>query len=102
MKIGALISAGSQLILGRPTTVIPGSADGAKQAKSLGEAPPVRLNPSEIGRLATYFAQGGLIDRLKKRLNLLKNKKCVVVPADNWCYDANRFVYCCAVDCVQR
>lgn len=63
--------------------------------KSLGEVPPMPLTLEQIGSLATLFQRGGLIHKLKNRLNRLKNKKCKVIPARGTiaCIDSDDIVY---------
>lgn len=56
-----------------------GQADSAR--KSLGETPPVRVPAELLGELAELFAPGGMLSKLRRRLNRLKNKKCKLVPA---------------------
>ncbi len=96
MKIEGLSSSGTHLILKGPPTIIPGGpqVDAASQ-KSLGETPPIILSLQEIGELATFFQPSGLVGRLRKRLNYLKNKKCKVVPAKGTvaCVDDKDIVY---------
>lgn len=68
---------------------------GTPARKSLGEAPPIRLDMSQLGSLAALFARGGLVSRLKRKLNRLKGKKCEVVPAKGTiaCVDSHDVVY---------
>lgn len=63
--------------------------------KSIGETPPVILQMSELGKLTVLFAPGGLVSKLKRRLNKLKGKKCRVIPAKGTiaCVDLNDVVY---------
>lgn len=72
-----------------------GSADGAAASKSIGETPPTIVSLAEIGTLASLFAKGGKVSRLKRKLNKLKGKKCKVVPARGTiaCVDDNDLVY---------
>jgi len=72
-----------------------GPAGEVEQQKSLGEVPPIKLSPADIGALASLFSPGGLISKLKRRLNKLKHKKCDVVPAKGTvaCIDSNDLVY---------
>lgn len=103
MRIESVVSGGTQLILKSPV-VTAGSADAGQAArKTIGEAPPVVLNLREIGELANLFAPSGLVGRLRKRLNHLKNKKCIVVPAKGGtvCVDDRDMVYL-GVDFLQR
>lgn len=95
MRVESLTSAGTHLILKGLPTIRPGG--GAEQAaqKTIGEAPPIMLTLEQIGQLALLFKPSGLVGRLRKRLNYLKNKKCVVVPAQGTvaCVDDNDVVY---------
>lgn len=63
--------------------------------KSIGETPPLVLQMSELGTLAALFAPGGLVSKLKRRLNKLKRKKCRIVPAKGTiaCVDSHDLVY---------
>lgn len=72
-----------------------GQVTGKTQPKSLGETPPIRLDMSQLGPLAALFARGGLVSRLKRKLNRLKGKKCEVVPAKGTiaCVDGSDTVY---------
>jgi hypothetical protein len=72
-----------------------GASEAAEASKSLGETPPLKLSMAEIGALADLFAPGGIVSKLKRRLNRLKNKKCEVVPAKGTvaCIDSNDLVY---------
>lgn len=72
-----------------------GSADAAQALKTLGETPPVLVALAELGTLAALFARGGLVSKLKRRLNKLKGKKCHVTPAKGTiaCVDSNDLVY---------
>lgn len=101
MRVESLTSTGTHLIL-RPPVVQSGGATEGQAAKSLGEAPPVVLDLSQIGPLAALFGKTGFITRLKRRLNYLKNKKCIVVPAQgsNACVDDEDVVYL-GVDFIQ-
>lgn len=94
MRVDSLISTGSQLILRSPTVQERRGVQG-KEVKTLGETPPVVLDLSEIGKLATLFAPGGIVERLRRRLNHLKQKKCKIVPAKGTvaCVDDNDVVY---------
>lgn len=95
MRVSALTSAGSNLILkGLPTIHVGGQVDGTSQ-KTLGETPPVVLSLEQIGALASLFGPTGFINRLRKRLNYLKKKKCVIVPAQGTiaCVDDEDVVY---------
>lgn len=67
----------------------------AQAPKTLGEAPPVPVPPEMLGELAELFAPGGLVSRLKRRLNRLKSKKCRVIPAKGTiaCIDDDDLVY---------
>lgn len=95
MKISGLTSAGSGSISRGAPVIVPGSSGQVVAKKSLGETPPVLLDLNSIGRLAAHFAAGGIIERLKRRLNHLKNKKCRVVPAKGTtaCIDDKDLVY---------
>ena len=68
---------------------------GTLARKSLGETPPVRVPMDQLGALAALFAHGGLVSRLKRKLNRLKGKKCEVVPAKGTiaCVDSQDIVY---------
>lgn len=72
-----------------------GSSQAAEALKSLGEAPPIILSVKEIGSLAALFAPGGLVSKLKRRLNHLKRKNCQVTPAKGTiaCVDGNDLIY---------
>lgn len=63
--------------------------------KSIGETPPLILDLAEIGTLAGLFSKGGILQKLKRRLNRLKGKKCRIVPAKGTvaCIDSNDLVY---------
>jgi len=95
MKIPGITSGGSSGISKNAPIVSSGSNASVEGRKSLGETPPVRLDLATIGRLAAHFQAGGLVDRIRKRLNLLKNKKCQVVPAKGTtaCIDDKELVY---------
>lgn len=75
--------------------VTPGSSKPAETVKNFGETPPVALSMSEIGALASLFSTGGMVSKLKRRLNKLKDKKCRVIPAKGTiaCVDSNDLVY---------
>lgn len=96
MRIDSLTSSASnQLILkGAPLIREGGQTQQAGQ-KTLGETPPIPLSLKQIGDLASMFAPTGVIGRLKKRLNYLKNKKCKVIPAKGTvaCVDDEDTVY---------
>jgi len=72
-----------------------GAGPVAEAPKSLGETPPRIVSLAEIGDLAELFAKGGVISKLKRRLNKLKGKKCRVTPAKGTiaCVDSNDLVY---------
>lgn len=72
-----------------------GPAQTAESSKSIGETPPKIVSLSEIGTLAALFAKGGLVSKLKRRLNKLKGKKCRVTPAKGTiaCVDSDDLVY---------
>ena len=73
-----------------------GSAGTALESpKSLGELPPTAVALEEAGQLAELFAPGGMVSRLKRRLNKLKGKKCRVTPAKGTiaCIDGHDLVY---------
>lgn len=96
MRIEGLKSSGANIASrGVPQVGGGASTDGADATKTIGETPPVVLSLSEIGELASLFAPSGLVGRLKKRLNHLKQKNCDVVPADGTvaCVDDNDVVY---------
>jgi len=78
-----------------PTIQGGGSSVNQTSAKSLGETPPVILSLDQIGELAQFFMPTGLLGRLRKRLNYLKNKKCTIVAADGTtaCIDDEDVVY---------
>lgn len=82
-------------MLNAPRPVTRSSTGDANAAKSLGEAPPVVLDINTIGELATFFAPTGRLGRLRKKLNYLKKKNCVLVPAqgNNACVDDEDVVY---------
>jgi len=63
--------------------------------KSIGETPPTIVSMAELGTLAALFAKGGLVSKLKRRLNKLKGKKCRVTPARGTiaCVDDEDLVY---------
>lgn len=65
------------------------------QAKSLGEAPPIRLSLSQIGSLASLFSPQGVVERLRRKLNYLNKVKCKIVPAKGTtaCIDKNNIIY---------
>lgn len=94
MRVESLTSTGAHLILRPPVVQTGGSVSGTDQ-KTLGETPPVVLDLSQIGTLAVLFGKTGLITRLARRLNYLKNKKCRVVPATGTtaCVDDDDIVY---------
>ncbi len=96
MAINPISAGGSSLILKGLPTVTAGSSQQATSLKSLGETPPTILSLEQIGaELAALFLPAGLLGRLRKRLNYLKNKKCVIIPADGTtaCIDENEQVY---------
>lgn len=95
MKIPGITSGGAGGISKGSPIIQSGSSGQVEGRKSLGETPPIKLDINDIGRLAVHFASGGIIDRLKKRLNYLKNKKCRVVPAKGTtaCIDDKDLVY---------
>lgn len=72
-----------------------GSGSSSAPTKSLGETPPIPLTLQQIGSLAALFARGGMVDKIKRRLNRLKNKKCKVIPAKGTiaCIDSDDVVY---------
>lgn len=72
-----------------------GPADAAQAPKTIGETPPVPVALAELGALAALFSKGGLVSKLKRRLNKLKGKKCHVTPAKGTiaCVDSNDLVY---------
>ncbi len=63
--------------------------------KSLGDVSPIALSLSEVPQLAALFGKNGKIERLRRKLNYLKNKKCKVVPARGTiaCVDDRETVY---------
>lgn len=95
MPINTVRSTGAELLLrGMPTIRERASVSG-KSLKSLGETPPIVLSLEDIGRLAALFKKSGLLSRLKRRLNYLKRKKCIIVPAKGTtaCVDDEDVVY---------
>ena len=73
-----------------------GSTQAAGDAsKSIGETPPRIVSLADIGTLAALFSKGGVVSKLKRRLNKLKGKKCRVTPAKGTiaCVDSNDLVY---------
>lgn len=95
MRIDPLSSGGVGLTLKGLPRIGSGGTTEVASSKSLGETPPVVLSLDQIGSLATLFGPTGFLGRLRKRLNYLKNKKCVLVPADGTtaCVDDNDVVY---------
>jgi hypothetical protein len=76
--------------------VTSGSSGEASQApKSIGETPPRIVSLADIGSLAGLFAKGGVVSKLKRKLNKLKRKKCKVTPAKGTiaCIDEDDLVY---------
>ncbi|MBF0106901.1 MAG: hypothetical protein HQM16_16435 [Deltaproteobacteria bacterium] len=71
------------------------AAQTTEAPKTIGETPPTIVSLSEIGNLAALFSKGGIVSKLKRRLNKLKNKKCRVTPAKGTiaCVDADDLVY---------
>lgn len=72
------------------------TAEGQAARKTLGEMPPVRVPLDQLSSsLAALFAKGGLVDRLRRKLNRLKKKKCKVIPAKGTiaCVDENDVVF---------
>lgn len=63
--------------------------------KSLGELPPIAVALEEAGQMAALFAPGGMVSRLRRRLNKLKGRKCRVTPAKGTiaCIDGSDLVY---------
>lgn len=94
MRIDSLTSTAGHLIL-RPPVVVRSRGGEGQEVKSLGETPPIPLNLEDIGALAKFFGPTGLVGRLRKRLNYLKRKKCIVIPAKggNSCVDDEDVVY---------
>lgn len=94
MRIESLTSTGTHLILRPPVVQTGGTIEGTAR-KTLGETPPVVLDLAQIGPLASLFSKTGLVTRLARRLNYLKNKKCRVVPATGTtaCVDDEDVVY---------
>lgn len=72
-----------------------GQAQQAPTVKNFGETPPIAMSMGEIGELASLFAQGGIVAKLKRKLNKLKKKRCRVVPAKGTiaCVDSTDLVY---------
>ena len=66
-----------------------------QESKSIGETPPIPLSLAEVGTLAALFGRGGIVAKLKRRLNRLKGKQCRVTPAKGTiaCIDDNDLVY---------
>lgn len=96
IRIGGIQVGASGLSLPKTPSIQGGSSRVENTAaKSLGETPPVVLSLDQIGDLASFFAPTGLLGRLRKRLNHLKNKKCTIVPADGTtaCIDEEDVVY---------
>lgn len=64
-------------------------------AKTIGETPPMPVPLELLGDLEELFAPGGLVSKLKRRLNRLKNRKCRVIPAKGTiaCIDTDDLVY---------
>lgn len=88
-------SPGSHLILkGAPVIRERGGPEGIEQ-KTIGETPPVRLDLDQIGGLVALFSRSGLLSRMRRKLNYLKNKKCIIVPAKGTtaCVDDEDVVY---------
>jgi hypothetical protein len=95
MRIEGINTGGTGLVLNAPRPVTRGSTGEANAAKSLGESPPIVLDLKNIGELAAFFGPTGRLGRLRKKLNYLKRKNCVLVPAegDNACVDDEDVVY---------
>lgn len=72
-----------------------GQAKPTDTVKNFGETPPIAMSLGEIGELASLFAPGGIVAKLKRRLNKLKGKKCKVIPAKGTiaCVDSTDLVY---------
>jgi hypothetical protein len=72
-----------------------GATSAGEAPKSLGETPPRIVPLSDLGELASLFAKGGIVSKLKRKLNKLKGKKCRVTPAKGTiaCVDSNDLVY---------
>lgn len=73
-----------------------GKASSAGQSpKTIGETPPMPVPLELLGDLEELFAPGGLVSKLKRRLNRLKHRKCRVIPAKGTiaCIDPNDLVY---------
>lgn len=73
-----------------------GQSSASTQApKTLGETPPIIVPPEFLGELEDLFAPGGMVSKLRRRLNRLKNRKCRVVPAKGTiaCIDSEDLVY---------
>lgn len=95
MRIESTRSSGSHLILDRPIIGSQGGVTG-QQRKTMGEMPPIVLDLKDLPQhLARVFGPTGLIERLRRRLNHLKRKKCTVVPAKGTtaCVDDKDVVY---------
>lgn len=95
MKIDGIKLGNSNLTLKVPTVKTGGSDVGQASRKTIGETPPIRLDPSQIGKMASLFAASGVLRRLQRKLNHLKRKKCNVVPAKGTtaCIDDKDIVY---------
>lgn len=71
------------------------SSDATAMPKTIGEIPPSIVSLAELGSLAALFSKGGLVSKLRRRLNKLKGKKCRVTAARGTiaCIDADDLVY---------
>ncbi len=78
-----------------PKVTSGGASEGTTAPKTIGETPPIPVNASELGALAALFSKGGMVSKLQRRLNKLKNKKCRVTAARGTiaCVDGNDLVY---------
>lgn len=72
-----------------------GATQQGTQVKNFGETPPVAVSLNSIGELAALFSPGGIVSKLKRKLNKLKGKKCKVTPAKGTiaCVDSSDLVY---------
>lgn len=72
-----------------------GTTEAAPETKTIGETPPIPVSLAELGELAALFGRGGIVAKLKRRLNKLKGKQCRVTPAKGTiaCVDDQDLVY---------
>lgn len=79
-----------------PVIVPGGSTPTRPLPKTLGDVAPIRLNLADLPpQIAALFDPNSKIERLKRKLNYLKNKNCRVVPARGTiaCIDGQDTVY---------